>query len=224
MDDDVVDTSNLQRQIAHTESRQGLYKAESLCQSLRQLNSSITTKPYVTRLTADNVVSIFSEHDVIVDCTDNPSTRYLINDCAVLLGKPLISGAALGTDGQLSTYNYMGSPCYRCVHPVPPQAGNVQSCADAGVLGPVTGVIGCLQAMEVLKLAAHAAEKSYEGVHMGESMAGKLLIFDGADTRFRVVKLKGRRDDCAVCGKDPSIRSMEDRQVKGDCSWCNAHS
>jgi adenylyltransferase/sulfurtransferase len=145
--------------------------------AMRAINSLGVYEPFVFRLSAVNVESTFAAFDVIVDCTDNPGTRFLINDACVLSGKPLVSGAALTTDGQLSVYNFANGPCYRCIHKAPPVASTVQSCSDAGVLGPVVGVIGCLQALEVLKVAASRAySKELEAKcepPFGQPLAGK---------------------------------------------------
>lgn len=169
MDDDFVDLSNLQRQIGHSELRKGVAKAVSLCATVSALNSGITCTPHIQRLSGETVDGLFGHYDLVLDATDNPATRYLINDTCVRQGKPLVSGAALGTDGQLSVYNYKGGPCYRCIHKQPP-TGSVSNCSDAGVLGPITGVIGALQALEVLKIASDFAKQSESRI--GRSYAG----------------------------------------------------
>ena len=225
VDDDVVEVSNLQRQGAHTEARAGTPKAASLATALAALHPRGAYVPLVARLTAANVAAVAGGHDVLVDATDNPATRYLLNDVGVLLRLPVVSGAALGTDGQLCVVGGGGppsAPCYRCLHPTPPPRAAVGSCADAGVLGPITGVIGSLQAMEVLKLASAAARakeaaagRTYDA--LGDPLWGKLLVLDGADTRIRVIKLRDRAPDCAVCGASPSIRSAADRCVYFVC-------
>lgn len=229
VDSDVVDVNNLHRQVAHCEALVGVPKALSLAAAVRALNSGVAVEPHVTKLTAANGMQLVSAYDVILDCTDNPATRYLINDACVLAGKPLVSGAALGTDGQLSVYNHDGGPCYRCLHPSPPAF--VASCADAGVLGPITGIIGCLQALEVMKIApailtakkqaaSHAIIRSDSSPHtqMGDNLGGRLLVFDGCDTRFKVVKLRPRSPGCAVCGDRPSITTLGDSEA-----WSASH-
>lgn len=147
----------MHRQVAHTEARQGAPKTASLAAALRALNSGLTVDEHQTRFTFKNAGKLVEAYDIIVDASDNPGTRYLINDAAILAKKPLVSGAAVGTDGQLSVYGYKGGPCYRCLHPAAPPSGSFVSCSDAGVLGPITGVIGSLQALEVMKIAAAMA-------------------------------------------------------------------
>ena len=164
VDGDTVDVSNLHRQVAHTEARCGTRKADSLCAAMRALNSRGCFDAIGEHLTVSNAAAIVAAADIVVDCTDNSGSRYLINDACVFAGVPLVSGAALGTDGQLSVYNHGGGPCYRCIFPVPPPriVREGGSCSNAGVLGPVTGVIGSLQAMEVLKIASlMAAQKAH---------------------------------------------------------------
>lgn len=236
VDDDVVAVSNLHRQVGHSEGRTGVLKAESLAASCLSINSSVTVEALVARFTACNGADLTRRYDIILDCTDNPGTRYLINDAAVLAGKPVVSGAAVGSDGQLSVYNYEGGPCYRCMFPVPPAVGTVTNCSDAGVLGPVVGVIGCLQALEVMKIAADMARRKNaagsggddiaEHHHpsgsytpsMGAPLSSQMLLFDGADTRFRSIKIRSKAKDCAVCGANPSISSVEDSDA-----WCAKH-
>lgn len=158
VDDDDVETSNLHRQVAHPSRRCGWSKAKSLVATLAAIAPSATTFEAVrARFDARIARSLVQSYHVVVDCSDNPATRYLASDACGLARKPLVSGAALGTDGQLSTYLFRGAPCYRCLHPKPPPPATVSSCADAGVLGPITGVIGSMQALEVLKIAADCA-------------------------------------------------------------------
>lgn len=165
VDDDVVSLSNLHRQVAHAEAfsfGNPVLKATSLASFLTGLNSSIDVKTVCERFTAKNGLSLAMAHDVIVDASDNAASRYLINDAAVLAGKPLVSGAALGSDGQVSVYHFNNGPCYRCVFPVAPHPSASRSCADAGVLGPIAGVIGSLQALEVMKIAAEIARQKLQ--------------------------------------------------------------
>jgi len=174
VDDDVVSLSNLHRQVAHAEAfsfGNPVLKAISLASFLSCLNSSIEIKTVCERFSAKNGLSLALAHDVIVDASDNAASRYLINDAAVLAGKPLVSGAALGSDGQVSVYHFNDGPCYRCVFPVAPHPSASRSCADAGVLGPIAGVIGSLQALEVMKIAAELARKSFQ-----QSMSGGVSI------------------------------------------------
>ena len=152
VDFDKVEVSNLHRQVAHKEEGTGMNKAESAKQAALALNSSIVVEAHDTTFTSAIGLDLVSRYDVVVDATDNPGTRYLINDACVLRKKPLISGAALGLNGQLSVYNHNGGPCYRCVFPEPAPRSTFVSCSDGGVLGPVPGVIGCQQALETLKV------------------------------------------------------------------------
>ena len=201
VDHDVVDSSNLHRQVGHSELRQGILKTESLAQQLLELNSEVEIETHSTKFSSDNGLLLVQGCDIVIDATDNPATRYMVNDACVLGGKPLVSGAALGMNGQLSVYNYDGGPCYRCLYPQPPPQGSFTSCADGGVLGPIPGAIGVLQALETIKIATQ----------VGKPLNGRLLIWDGEDSRFRVVNMKGPRSDCSACSKDNrTIHSLED--------------
>jgi adenylyltransferase and sulfurtransferase len=152
VDHDVVDVSNLHRQIAHTTDRKGMNKAESARVAALAINPTIVVEAHTIQFTSASALDLVSSYDVVVDATDNPGTRYLISDACVLAGKPLVSGAAIGMSGQLSVYNWEGGPCYRCVFPEPPPRGAFVSCSDGGVLGPVPGLIATQQALECLKL------------------------------------------------------------------------
>eukprot|EP00049_Salpingoeca_infusionum_P000638 m.41356 g.41356 ORF g.41356 m.41356 type:complete len:493 (-) comp10546_c0_seq1:226-1704(-) len=202
VDDDEVDVSNLHRQVLHTEDRVGMMKVDSIIASLKRLNSHVHFDAYRTRLLPSNALDIFSRYDVVVDATDNAPTRYLINDACVLLNIPLVSGSALRLDGQLTVYNYKDSPCYRCLFPNPPPAATVTNCSDGGVLGAVPGTIGCMQAIETVKVLLDAP-----GV-----AAGKLLMFDARTNAVRGIKLRSKSEDCAACGSGPSrmTKLMED--------------
>lgn len=151
-------------------------------------------------LDSKNALDIFEPYDVIVDATDNVATRYLINDACILLNKPLVSGSALQYEGQLTVYNFNKGPCYRCIFPKPPPPETVQNCGDGGVLGAVTGVIGSLQSMEVIKIL----------LNRDQVLNGKLLLYDALSCTFRNIKLRGRRADCSVCGDNPSITRLID--------------
>jgi adenylyltransferase/sulfurtransferase len=184
VDDDVVSLSNLHRQVAHAEAfsfGNPVLKAISLASFLSGLNSSIEIKTVCERFSAKNGLSLALAHDVIVDASDNAASRYLINDAAVLAGKPLVSGAALGSDGQVSVYHFNDGPCYRCVFPVAPHPSASRSCADAGVLGPIAGVIGSLQALEVMKIAAELARKSFQQ-SMSDGVSGEDIINSSSST------------------------------------------
>ena len=152
VDFDEVDTSNLHRQVIHKSCDVGMNKAESACIAVKDLNPTIHCEAVKMPLTTSNARELVSNHDCVVDASDNPLTRYLINDACVLGGKPLVSGSAMGTEGQLSVYNYKGGPCYRCLYPKPNASEGCKSCADNGVLGPVPGLIGILQAVETIKV------------------------------------------------------------------------
>jgi adenylyltransferase and sulfurtransferase len=159
------------------------------------LNSDIVCEAIEQRLSRDNAWNILARFGVVVDATDNAATRYLINDVCVLQNKPLVSGSALRGEGQLTTYHYHSGPCYRCLFPVPPPAETVTNCSDGGVLGVVVGIIGTLQALEVLRLI----------LDMAPAWSQKMVLLDGFDSGLRTIKLRGRRDDCAVCGGTPTV-------------------
>ncbi|KAK4714934.1 hypothetical protein R3W88_020841 [Solanum pinnatisectum] len=192
VDHDVVELNNLQRQIIHTEAYIGKSKVESAAATCLSINSSTQIVEHREAFRTSNALEIVSKYDVVVDATDNAPSRYMINDCCVVLGKPLVSGAALGLEGQLTVYNYNGGPCYRCLFPTPPPTNACQRCADSGVLGVVPGVIGCLQALEAIKVASL----------VGEPLSGRMLLLDALSGRFRNVKLRGRSLQCEACGDD----------------------
>jgi adenylyltransferase/sulfurtransferase len=200
VDHDQLELSNLQRQVAHTTARIGRNKAESAAETLAGLNPETRVEVHPIRMDADAATHLIPRYDIICDGTDNFPTRFLLGDACHLLGKPLVSAAVLRFEGQLSTYKaHLGAPhpCHRCLHPEIPPEGLVPSCGEAGVLGAVTGVMGTLQATEVLK----------EILEIGESMSGRLLLWDALDTRFRTVKLK-RDPACALCGEAATIRDL----------------
>ena len=205
LDHDHVDVSNLHRQIIHSEKNQGKLKVDSAAERLNELNSTCTYVKHPVQLTTNNAFAIVSKYDVVVDATDNVTARYILNDACVLANKPLVSGAAVSMDGQLSVYNYKNSPCYRCRFPRPPKRGNVASCSDAGVLGPVPGLIGVLQSIEAIKILSN----------IGECMNGRIGIFDAMDARFMVMKLNKRRETCEVCGDNNSnnINAKKDNKI-----------
>jgi len=170
-DHDTLELSNLHRQVLHTQARVGVAKAVSLATSLAALNPSVEVVPYTVALTSATALALVGQYDVVLDCTDNVATRYLLSDACVMLGKPLVSGAALRWEGQVTVYNHRGGPTYRCLYPEPPPAAAVTSCSEGGVLGAVPGVIGCLQALETVKVLA-GLEPAY---------SGSLLLFDGLE-------------------------------------------
>jgi molybdopterin/thiamine biosynthesis adenylyltransferase len=191
VDDDDVDESNLQRQIIHSTDRVGTPKTESARVTIEGLNPDVDVVEHRTRLDASNVIEVLRDYDVIVDGADNFPTRYLLNDASVRLRKPVVSASILGFEGQISTFAPYEGPCYRCLYPVPPPAELAPSCGAAGVLGVMAGVMGLLQANEVIKLV----------VGIGDPLIGRLLIYDSLGTRF--TELKVRRDpECPICGDD----------------------
>ncbi|KJE96184.1 molybdopterin synthase sulfurylase [Capsaspora owczarzaki ATCC 30864] len=195
VDYDVVDLNNLQRQVLHSETRIGIPKVTSAAIGIAQINSACQVRTFNCALTRENALDIVQNFDIVLDASDNPATRYLINDACVLLDRPLVSGSALRMEGQLTTYHINGGPCYRCIFPAPPVATTVTNCSDGGVLGAVTGIIGVLQALEAVKIA----------VGLPAAFAQQLLLFDGTLGKFRSFKLRNRRPDCAVCGDQPTI-------------------
>jgi sulfur-carrier protein adenylyltransferase/sulfurtransferase len=199
IDFDVVDFSNLQRQVAHGESTVGKLKVDSAKDRIADLNSSINVTTYNTRLTSENVMEIFADYDIIVDGTDNFPTRYLASDACVLLKKPYIYGCILRFEGQASVFDSRIGPCYRCLYPEPPPPGLVPSCAEGGVLGILPGIVGLIQANEVIKLV----------LGVGESLVGRLLLFDALSMKFKEMKL--RKDPaCPICGDNPTITELID--------------
>lgn len=207
VDYDVVELDNLHRQVLHAEDRVGVTKTQSAIQTLKRINSACMYKEHACLLDWQEALRIIPKYDLVVDGSDNAVTRYIVNDACVLLGKPLVSGAALRFDGQLTTYHYKGSACYRCIYPEPPPPQAVVNCQFGGVLGPITGTMGSLQALEAIRILA-----------MGESnYAGKMLKFDGLTGSFRTFKLRNRREDCAVCGDRPTIRLDSDFDYEVFC-------
>ncbi len=200
VDFDVVDASNLQRQIVHGTSTVGIAKTESAKRRLQDLNPYIEITTYETRITSQNALDLMRPYDVIVDGTDNFPTRYLTNDACVLLGKPNVYGSIFRFEGQATVFSTRdGGPCYRCLYPEPPPPGLVPSCAEGGVLGVLPGVIGTIQATEVIKLLTG----------IGEPLIGRLLLYDALSMRFRELKLR-RNPSCPVCGDHPTITELID--------------
>ncbi|HEU0019255.1 MAG TPA: molybdopterin-synthase adenylyltransferase MoeB [Thermoleophilaceae bacterium] len=205
VDDDVVDLSNLQRQVAHSESRIGVAKVDSAEQAIHEINSDVNVVKYQTRLDASNIMEIIDGYDVIVDGVDNFPTRYLLNDATVRLRIPVVSASILGFDGQLSVFAPYDGPCYRCLYPTPPPAELAPSCGANGVLGALPGIMGVLQAIEVVKLVTGA----------GEPLIGRLLLYEALSTSF--TDLKVRRDpECPICSRDPDSISDDEMGVFPD--------
>ena len=199
VDDDVVDLSNLQRQIIHGTGNVGMPKVESAAETVTSINPDVTVKPYHIRVSAGNIAELIADYDVIVDAADNFSTKFLINDACVLAGKPYIYGGALRFEGQLMTYVPGRGPCYRCIFRDMPAAGEVPSCKEAGVLGAVVGVIGSMQAVEAVKLI----------LGVGKPLTARLMTFDALAMTCRAVPLPEREPDCPVCGEHPTITTLD---------------
>jgi sulfur-carrier protein adenylyltransferase/sulfurtransferase len=189
IDDDVVDASNLQRQILHSTERLGRPKVDSAEQTLRGLNPDVKVNKHATRINSENALELIRGYDVIIDGADNFATRYLVNDSALKLGKPVVHASIFRFEGQITVFPANGSPCYRCLYPQPPPAEEAPSCAEAGVLGVLPGIMGVLQATEAIKLV----------LGLGETLAGRLLVYDALKTRFRELKLR-RDPKCPTCG------------------------
>ncbi|HEX5474201.1 MAG TPA: molybdopterin-synthase adenylyltransferase MoeB [Vicinamibacterales bacterium] len=205
VDFDVVDFSNLQRQIIHSTPDVGRSKLASARAKIEALNPDVRVETYETAITAANARELLAPWDVVVDGTDNFAARYLVNDACVLLGKPNAWGSIFRFEGQASVFAAPGGPCYRCLHPEPPPPGLVPSCAEGGVLGVLPGVIGTIQATEAIKLVAG----------IGEPLIGRFLIYDALRMRFRELKLP-RDPDCPICGTHPRIREL--REYEGYCT------
>lgn len=203
VDHDVVELNNLHRQVLHRESRLGHPKAHSAAAALKELNSAGRYEAYELALSPATALELVGAYDIVADCSDNVPTRYLVNDACVLAGKPLVSASALRLEGQLAVYNFQGGPCYRCLFPKPPPPETVTNCADGGVLGVVPGVLGSLQALEVLKIASG----------IGSSFSRSMLLFDALEGRFRHIKLRPRDPKCAVCGDRPSLTTLQDYET-----------
>jgi len=203
MDFDKVDRSNLHRQVIHQDTNTGLNKAVSACQAMKALNPTIDCTPIEDVITFENAYQIISRHDCVVDASDNPRTRYLINDACVLSGKPLVSGSAMGTEGQLTVYDQKSGPCYRCLYPKPNTKEGCKTCSDNGVLGPVPGLIGVLQATEVLKVLTG----------IGSIMSDRLLMYDALRCSFTSIKKPAKSKKCIVCSDSSSIKTMDDSKT-----------
>lgn len=199
---DAVDISNLQRQVLFDTEALGQPKAEVAKVRLNKLNPHVLVETYALKLDSQNALSILKPYDLVVDCTDNFPTRYLVNDACVLLNKPLVYGAIHQFEGQLSVFHHQGGPCYRCLYPRPPKPGTVPNCSEAGVFGVLPGVIGSLMAAEALKVL----------LPYGETLSGRLLLFDGLQTRFRSIQFP-RFADCPVCGDQPSVTTLQDYEL-----------
>lgn len=208
IDDDIVDESNLQRQVLHNIERLGMPKVESARKTLQALNPDVTVVPIQDRLDSGNVLEILDQFDLIVDGADNFATRYLLNDASLKLGKPVIHASIFRFEGQLTTFLAdpdEGGPCYRCLYPDPPPPGMAPSCQEAGVLGVLPGMIGMLQANEAIKLI----------LGLGQSLSGRLLVFDALGTKWRTMKVR-KDPNCRVCSKHPDEIELIDYE-----QFCN---
>jgi sulfur-carrier protein adenylyltransferase/sulfurtransferase len=203
VDFDTVDFSNLQRQIIHGTADVGRPKAESAKETIASINPNVEVVIHNTRISSENALDLIGQYDIVVDGTDNFPTRYLTNDACVLLKKPNVYGSIFRFEGQASVFApHLGGPCYRCLYPEPPPPGMVPSCAEGGVLGVLPGIVGCIQSTEILKLA----------LGKGNSLIGRLVLFNALDMKFRELKL--RRDPaCPICGDNPTIKELIDYEM-----------
>src|SRR5437667_2923863 len=203
LDFDAVDFSNLQRQIIHGTEDVGRPKTQSARDTLQRINLNVEVVIHETRISSENALELIRPYDIVVDGTDNFPTRYLTNDACVLLNKPNVYGSIFRFEGQASVFApHLGGPCYRCLYPEPPPPGMVPSCAEGGVLGVLPGIVGTIQATEILKLA----------LGKGSSLVGRLLLFNALDMKFRELKLR-RDPECPICGDHPTIKELIDYEM-----------
>jgi molybdopterin/thiamine biosynthesis adenylyltransferase/rhodanese-related sulfurtransferase len=208
VDDDEVDLTNLQRQVIHNSERVGESKVESARKTIAALNPDVEVKPYNTRLNTDNVLDLIRDYDVIVDGADNFPTRYLLNDAAVRLRKPVVHASILGFDGQLTVFVPYEGPCYRCLYPQPPPADLAPSCGANGVLGVLPGIMGLLQANETIKLI----------IGIGEPLVGRLLLFEALSTQFTQLRVRRDAEGCPVCGDGVDLENTEFEDYEALCA------
>lgn len=199
VDFDTVDISNMQRQILHRTESIGELKVDSAAKTIAGINPDVDVVKFAVPLRSDNVFEIIKDFDIIIDGTDNFPTRYLINDAAVMTGKTVVHGSIFQFDGQVTVFKPQAGPCYRCLFPAPPPPGAVPNCAEAGVLGVLPGIVGCIQAVEGIK----------QILGIGEPLVGRLLIFDALSMEFSEVKIR-RDPNCPVCGDHPTIHELID--------------
>jgi molybdopterin/thiamine biosynthesis adenylyltransferase/molybdopterin converting factor small subunit len=204
VDYDVVDLPNIQRQILYSTEDVGRPKLDAACERLHRLNPEIEIVPHSVRLSDRNVLDLVRQYDIVVDGTDNYSTRYLINDACVLTGKPNVQAAVFRLEGQVTIFGARGGPCYRCLFPEPPPPGLVPPCAESGLLGVLPGILGAFQALEVLKLI----------LGIGDPLVGRMVLFDALELRLRELPIH-RSPDCAVCGDHPTILAPRDDTHSG---------
>jgi molybdopterin/thiamine biosynthesis adenylyltransferase/rhodanese-related sulfurtransferase len=208
VDDDVVDLTNLQRQVIHTSARIGEPKVESARATIEALNPDVEVVPYKTRLNRENVLDLIRDYDVIIDGADNFPTRYLLNDAAVRERKPVVHASILGFDGQLTVFVPYEGPCYRCLYPQPPPADLAPSCGANGVLGVLPGIMGLLQANEAIKLI----------IGKGEPLVGRLLLFEALTTQFTTLRVRRDAEGCPVCGDDVDLLNTEFEDYEALCA------
>jgi molybdopterin/thiamine biosynthesis adenylyltransferase/rhodanese-related sulfurtransferase len=199
VDFDVVDYTNLQRQVIHGTNDVGRSKLESARETIHEINPHVEVETYETRLTSENALDIIRDYDLVADGTDNFPTRYLVNDACVLLDKPNVYGSIFRFEGQASVFYAKEGPCYRCLYPEPPPPGLVPSCAEGGVIGVLPGIIGSIQALQTIKLV----------LGKGQTLIGRLLLFDALNLKFRELKLR-KNPQCALCGENPTITELID--------------
>ena len=198
VDFDVVDLTNLQRQVIHSTKDVGRKKLDSAAEKMQGINPHVDVVKHETALTSENALDILKDYDIVADGTDNFPTRYLVNDACVLLAKPNVYGSIFRFEGQATVFAYQGGPCYRCLYPEPPPPGLVPSCAEGGVLGILPGTIGLIQATETVKLI----------LGIGEPLVGRLLLYDALGMRFRELKLR-KNPECPVCGEHPGVNASD---------------
>ena len=206
VDDDVVERSNLQRQVIHRDDDVGRPKVDSAAEFVTGLNPDVAVDRHELRLERENAADLVADYDIVVDASDNFATRFLVNDACTLSGTPFSHGAIFQFEGQVTTFSG-DSPCYRCLFPEAPPEGTVPDCATAGVLGVLPGTIGCMQATEVVKLA----------MDYGETLEGRLIAYDAAEMSFEEIPVAAN-PECPVCGEDPAIASVADASYEGRCS------
>jgi len=208
IDDDVVDLSNLQRQILHGTSDIGIPKTKSAEATIAEMNPDVKVVSYNERITSENAFRILEQYDLIVDGCDNLPTRYLLNDACVMLGKPIVHGSIFQFEGQVTVLYPGKGPCYRCLYPEPPPAGMVPSCQEAGVFGVLPGIIGTIQAVEAIKIL----------LDIGDSLIGTLLLFDALTMNFNRLKLR-QDSGCPICGENPTIHELIDYEEFCQVQW-----
>ncbi|MDR2638449.1 MAG: molybdopterin-synthase adenylyltransferase MoeB [Helicobacteraceae bacterium] len=209
VDFDDVESSNLQRQVIHSTRDIGRPKVASARDRIKGINPFIAVEVHNAKLSAANALDIIKDYDIVADGTDNYPTRYLLNDACVFLGKPIVYGSIYQFEGQLSVFHAKEGPCYRCLYPTPPPAGLVPSCAEGGVVGALPGIVGAMQASEVIKLIV---APNFDGANAPKTMIGRLLLFDAWKTRFNIFAIE-KDPNCPVCGANPSITTLIDYEA-----------